>query len=136
RRGCASAATRAPRSCWPSRSPRPPPRCAASPTGWRSGAAAFRGAAPTPLRARARVRRRRPLGAQPHHHPGMTDPADLQAVELLAAYRDRTLSPVEATSAVLARIARLAPRVTAFCLVDEAAALTAGPAVGHQMCRR
>ena len=34
------------------------------------------------------------------------DPADLDAVELLAAYRARTLSPVEATSAVLARIAR------------------------------
>ncbi len=52
------------------------------------------------------------------------DPADLDAVELLAAYRARTLSPVEATSAVLARIARLDPQVNAFCLVDEAAALT------------
>ncbi len=51
------------------------------------------------------------------------DPADLDAVELLATYRARTLSPVEATTAVLARIARLDPRVNAFCLVDEAAAL-------------
>ena len=44
----------------------------------------------------------------------MTDPADLDAVELLDAYRARTLSPVEATSAVLVRIARLDPRVNAF----------------------
>ena len=65
----------------------------------------------------------------------MTDPADLQAVELLAAYRDRTLSPVEATSAVLARIARLDPRVNAFCLVDEAAALTAARASEDRWAR-
>ncbi len=56
------------------------------------------------------------------------DPADLDAVELLNAYRARTLSPVEATAAVLARIGRLDPRVNAFCLVDEAAALTAARA--------
>jgi aspartyl-tRNA(Asn)/glutamyl-tRNA(Gln) amidotransferase subunit A len=56
------------------------------------------------------------------------DPADLDAVELLAAYRARTLSPVEATTAVLARIARLDPRVNAFCLVDEAGSLTAARA--------
>jgi len=65
----------------------------------------------------------------------MTDPADLQAVELLAAYRDRTLSPVEATGAVLARIARLDPRVNAFCLVDEAAALTAARASEDRWAR-
>jgi aspartyl-tRNA(Asn)/glutamyl-tRNA(Gln) amidotransferase subunit A len=56
------------------------------------------------------------------------DPADLDALDLLAAYRARTLSPVEATTAVLARIARLDPRVNAFCLVDEAAALKAARA--------
>jgi aspartyl-tRNA(Asn)/glutamyl-tRNA(Gln) amidotransferase subunit A len=65
----------------------------------------------------------------------MTDPADLQAVELLAAYRDRTLSPVEATGAVLARIARLDPQVNAFCLVDEAAALSAARASEERWAR-
>ncbi|HKQ42568.1 MAG TPA: amidase family protein, partial [Pseudonocardia sp.] len=65
----------------------------------------------------------------------MTDPADLQAVELLAAYRERTLSPVEATGAVLARIARLDPRVNAFCLVDEAAALSAARASEERWAR-
>ena len=57
--------------------------------------------AATALRRDRRPPRRpgpRPGRAQPEHHAGMTDPADLDAVELLAAYRDRELSPVEATS--------------------------------------
>ena len=65
----------------------------------------------------------------------MTDPADLDAVELLDAYRARTLSPVEATSAVLVRIARLDPRVNAFCLVDEAAALASARASEDRWAR-
>ncbi|MEU5879094.1 amidase [Spirillospora sp. NPDC047279] len=48
----------------------------------------------------------------------------MTAAELLAGYRDRTISPVEATEAVLARIAQLDPQLNAFCLVtaDEAMA--------------
>ena len=41
------------------------------------------------------------------------DPADLDAVELLAAFRAHELSPVEATAAVPVRIAKLDPRVNA-----------------------
>jgi len=44
--------------------------------------------------------------------------AGFTAVGLVAAYRARTLSPVEAVDAVLARIARLNPQLNAFCLVD------------------
>ncbi|MBA3574961.1 MAG: amidase, partial [Pseudonocardiales bacterium] len=47
-----------------------------------------------------------------------TDPADLSATELLAGYRDGTLSPVEATEAVLRRIDRVNPVVNAYCLLD------------------
>ena len=53
-------------------------------------------------------------------------PADLcslTATQLLALYRDKELSPVEATRAVLARIERLNPVLNAFCLVDAEAAL-------------
>jgi aspartyl-tRNA(Asn)/glutamyl-tRNA(Gln) amidotransferase subunit A len=39
-------------------------------------------------------------------------------------YRSGQASPVEATQAVLERIARLNPVLNAFCLIDEAAALT------------
>ncbi|RKS69030.1 aspartyl-tRNA(Asn)/glutamyl-tRNA(Gln) amidotransferase subunit A [Actinomadura pelletieri DSM 43383] len=49
----------------------------------------------------------------------MSDAADLTATELLAAYEAGTLSPVEATEAVLARIDRDDPALNAFCLVDE-----------------
>jgi aspartyl-tRNA(Asn)/glutamyl-tRNA(Gln) amidotransferase subunit A len=45
------------------------------------------------------------------------------ATELLALYRSGQASPVEATQAVLQRIARLNPVLNAFCLVDEQAAL-------------
>jgi aspartyl-tRNA(Asn)/glutamyl-tRNA(Gln) amidotransferase subunit A len=50
------------------------------------------------------------------------------AVELTAAYAARKLSPVEATRAVLDRIAAVNPRVNAFCHVDPARALAAARA--------
>jgi aspartyl-tRNA(Asn)/glutamyl-tRNA(Gln) amidotransferase subunit A len=49
----------------------------------------------------------------------------LPATELLARYKARSLSPVEAAQAALARIAALNPKLNAFCLVDEAGALAA-----------
>jgi aspartyl-tRNA(Asn)/glutamyl-tRNA(Gln) amidotransferase subunit A len=58
----------------------------------------------------------------------MSELADLTAVELLAAYRDGSVSPVEATRAVLDRIAALDPAVNAFCLVDAESALSAATA--------
>ncbi len=51
------------------------------------------------------------------------DLCSLPATELLQLYRTRKASPVEATRAVLARIARLNPVLNCFCLVDEKAAL-------------
>lgn len=56
------------------------------------------------------------------------DPALLPAVELVALYRARKLSPVEATKAALDRIAKHNPRFNAFCLVDEESALAAASA--------
>ncbi|GIK98058.1 MAG: amidase [Alphaproteobacteria bacterium] len=53
------------------------------------------------------------------------DLALMPATDLLAAYRAKTLSPVEATRAALDRIAALDSRHNAFCLVDEAGALAA-----------
>ena len=49
--------------------------------------------------------------------------AETTATQLLALYRAKAASPVEATQEVLARIARLNPRLNAFCLVDPEAAL-------------
>jgi aspartyl-tRNA(Asn)/glutamyl-tRNA(Gln) amidotransferase subunit A len=54
--------------------------------------------------------------------------ADLTATELLAFYAAKTLSPVEATRAALARIERDNPAVNAFCLVDEPRAMAAARA--------
>jgi aspartyl-tRNA(Asn)/glutamyl-tRNA(Gln) amidotransferase subunit A len=51
------------------------------------------------------------------------DPALLTASELLARYRDGTLSPVEACEAALARIEAHDGALNAFCLVDAEAAL-------------
>jgi aspartyl-tRNA(Asn)/glutamyl-tRNA(Gln) amidotransferase subunit A len=51
------------------------------------------------------------------------DICSLTAVELLAAYRKKSLSPVEAAKAVLARIGKRNPELNAFCLVDEKSAL-------------
>lgn len=50
------------------------------------------------------------------------------AVDLVAGYRDGSLSPVEVTRSVLERIVRLDPRVNAFCLVDADGALAAARA--------
>ena len=52
----------------------------------------------------------------------------MSAVDLLAQYRAKKLSPVEATRSALARIDRLNPRFNAFRLVDEAAALASARA--------
>ena len=52
-----------------------------------------------------------------------TDLADWTATELIEAYRDRTVSPVEATQAALDRLAALDRSVNAFCLVDADGAL-------------
>ena len=52
-----------------------------------------------------------------------TDPADLSATELLAAYRAKRLSPVEATRAVLARVEALNPVLNCFCFLDPESAL-------------
>ncbi len=46
------------------------------------------------------------------------DPAMMTATELVARYRRGTLSPVEATEAVLARVDRREPALNAFCVLD------------------
>lgn len=51
------------------------------------------------------------------------DVALMSAHELVRRFREGSLSPVEATRAALARIARLNPTLNAFCLIDEEAAL-------------
>ncbi|HEX9183438.1 MAG TPA: amidase [Burkholderiales bacterium] len=56
------------------------------------------------------------------------DPCALSATELLAAYRAKTLSPVEALRAVLARVEQLNPVLNCFNLVDEKAALASARA--------
>lgn len=53
----------------------------------------------------------------------MSDVAFLPATELLKLYRQRELSPVEATEAALRQIELYNPRVNAFCLVDAEQAL-------------
>jgi len=50
--------------------------------------------------------------------PTATDPAFLSARELLAGFRARILSPVEALEAALARLAATIRRSNAFHLVD------------------
>ncbi len=49
--------------------------------------------------------------------------AFMPATELVARYRAKSLSPVEVTQAVLARIRDLNPKLNAYCLVDEEGAL-------------
>ncbi|HJT61972.1 MAG TPA: amidase [Burkholderiales bacterium] len=51
----------------------------------------------------------------------MSDLCALSATELVDAYRKKTLSPVDVTRAVLARIEKLNPVLNAFCLVSESA---------------
>ncbi len=57
-----------------------------------------------------------------------SDPALFSAQELLRAYAERSLSPVEALDAVLARVARLDGTLNAFCHLDPDAAQTAARA--------
>jgi Asp-tRNA(Asn)/Glu-tRNA(Gln) amidotransferase A subunit family amidase len=57
-----------------------------------------------------------------------SDVCFLPAADLVASYQAKTLSPVEATQAVLARIARLNPVLNAFVLVDEEGALASARA--------
>lgn len=57
-----------------------------------------------------------------------TDLAFKSATELVALYRAKQASPVEATEAALKQIARLNPSLNAFRLVDEASALAAARA--------
>src|SRR4051812_15869425 len=51
------------------------------------------------------------------------DIAYLSALELIVAYRARTLSPVDVTTAILARIDELNPTLTAFITVTPELAL-------------
>ena len=53
----------------------------------------------------------------------MTELTQLTATELLARYRDRSLSPVEATQACFARIREIDPVLNAFCFLNEESAL-------------
>jgi hypothetical protein len=53
----------------------------------------------------------------------MADLTQCTAKQLLGLYRSGQASPVEATQAVLERIARLNPLLNAFCWVDETAAM-------------
>ncbi|TKT76276.1 amidase [Aquamicrobium sp. LC103] len=53
----------------------------------------------------------------------MSDPFLLSATELVAAYKAKKLSPVEATRSCLDRIAALDGTLNAFCLVDEDSAI-------------
>jgi len=57
-----------------------------------------------------------------------TNIADLTAVELLQLYRHKRLSPVEATSAALARIEKYNAVVNAYCYVDTEGAMAAARA--------
>ena len=56
------------------------------------------------------------------------DLADCTATELLRLFRTGQASPVEATQAVLARIAALDPVLNAFCVVDAERALASARA--------
>lgn len=58
----------------------------------------------------------------------MTSLADLSAVDLVARYRDRSLSPVEVTEAVLQRIEAWEPQLQALWALDAAAARAAAAA--------
>ena len=51
------------------------------------------------------------------------NPTEMTATQLVAAYATRELSPVEATTAVLERIAQVDGQLGAYCLVDHDAAL-------------
>ena len=54
----------------------------------------------------------------------MTPLHDLPAIELLAAYRSKALSPVEVTRSVLAHIHKWEPHLHATCALEGDEALT------------
>ncbi|HEY0885589.1 MAG TPA: amidase, partial [Ramlibacter sp.] len=58
----------------------------------------------------------------------MPDITQLTATQLLARFRDRSLSPVDATGACLARIREADPALRAFCRIDEEPALASARA--------
>lgn len=60
--------------------------------------------------------------------PQPTDLCAMSALELAAAYRAGTLSPVEATEAVLAAADRINPQLNALCIIDHEGALAAARA--------
>ncbi|MCW5636997.1 MAG: amidase [Rubrivivax sp.] len=60
--------------------------------------------------------------------PRATELADLTATELVALYHTHSVSPVEVTKAVLARIDRLNPKLNAFCHLAPEEALAAARA--------
>ena len=55
----------------------------------------------------------------------MTALHELSASDLLSAFRDHTLSPVEVSRACLDRVAEVNPRLNAICLLDEQSTLAA-----------
>jgi len=63
------------------------------------------------------------------------DLAYTPATELVAAYRDKRLSPVEATQAALDRIEAHNETLNAYCLIDAECALAAraGPRVDQRI---
>ncbi|MFO1268162.1 MAG: amidase family protein [Rubrivivax sp.] len=67
--------------------------------------------------------------------PRATDLAEFTAAELVSLYHARSLSPVEATQAVLARIDRLNPRLNAFCHLAPEEALAAAQASEERWMR-
>jgi aspartyl-tRNA(Asn)/glutamyl-tRNA(Gln) amidotransferase subunit A len=74
-----------------------------------------------------------PLG--PQRGKMSDDPALISATTLIEQYRKKSLSPVEATKAALARIAALDPVLNAFCLLDEEGALAAARAAEARWMR-
>jgi len=66
---------------------------------------------------------------QPQMSAGtLSDPALASATELVALYRTKALSPVEATRAALARIERYGSQINAWCHLDPDGALAAARA--------
>jgi aspartyl-tRNA(Asn)/glutamyl-tRNA(Gln) amidotransferase subunit A len=68
--------------------------------------------------------------------PAQADPALWSVGELVEAFRERRISPVEVTRAALARIARHNGAVNAFCLVDEERALQSARESERRWSRR
>jgi aspartyl-tRNA(Asn)/glutamyl-tRNA(Gln) amidotransferase subunit A len=69
-----------------------------------------------------------PVSSQPVAEHERGDPAAMSAMDLLEAYAKKSLSPVEATQAVLERIERRDPELNAYCQVWAEEALEAARA--------